>query len=515
MLRREFLRKLGLALAATPWASAAARGINDGSSTQSVRAKPASSSLEFASAHEAAQAIRKKKVSSLELTRLTFDRIDRYNPKINAFAYLLREEALEQAKEADKALARRRKLGPFHGVPVHVKESFGVAGHPCTWGLEEFKKSKAPLNADVVERLLGTGAVLIGATNVPVGLADWQTFNPIYGTTNNPWNLELTPGGSSGGSSAALAAGIGYISVGSDIGGSIRIPSHFCGIYGHKPTLDLVSGNGHSPGGDQGSPGYTALLSACGPMARSAVDLREALKVLGGPSGYDAKAWKWELPAARQQHLRDYRVGYVLEDPFAPVTPASQTVLESVIQTLDRLGVKLRKGWPAGFEPEELLKNYRFLLGALLFDVEEQEAERKKHEIDRSPGLKPFIEWQTHNQRRLDYRARWQAHFREIDVFLSPITITEAFPHDHRDWDKRTIPSPTAPRPYGELLNWVSIPTLTGCPATTAPVGRTKGSLPVGIQVMGPFWEDSTPITFAELLAREVGGFTPPPGYSS
>lgn len=211
------------------------------------------------------------------MTRRIFQRTDRYNPQLNAFVYQLREEALAQAKKADEAQASGRSLGVFHGVPIHVKESFGVAGHPSTWGFPQLRNSKAERNSVVVERLLGEGAVLLGATNVPVALWDWQSHNPVYGTTNNPWDLKKTPGGSSGGSAAALAAGLGYLSVGSDIGGSIRVPSHFCGVYGHKPTLDLVSMQGHAPDGGYGNPGFSTLLAVAGPMARSAADLLAAL----------------------------------------------------------------------------------------------------------------------------------------------------------------------------------------------------------------------------------------------
>ena len=516
MTRRDFLASMSLAVATNARADFAA-----GAGPRMPGAAPAPHSLDFASALRAAEAIRRKQVSSLELTRRTFERIDRYNPQLNAFAYQLREDALAQAKKADDALARGASLGVFHGVPIHVKESFGVAGHPCTWGLEAFRDSKSAKNADLVNRLLGAGAVLIGATNVPVALMDWQTYNPIYGTTNNPWDLKRTPGGSSGGSAAALAAGLGYLSVGSDIGGSIRVPSHFCGIYGHKPTLDLVSERGQTPGGGYMPLGFSTTLAVAGPMARSAGDLLAALKVLGGPVGWDAKAWKWELPPARARSLKDFRVGYVIDDPIAPPAPEVKAPLEKTIQSLERAGAKLKPGWPPGVSIEELLKNYVFLLQAFIFTIaspEEQEKQRKGPEESRSPmaraSLSPFADWQKQHVQRLAFRAQWQAYFDQVDVFLSPVAFTPAFPHDHSEpQDQRTIPTSTGARHYMDLLNWMSPPTLTGCPATVAPVGHTETGLPVGIQIMGPYWEDATPITFADLLTREVGGFTSPPGY--
>ena len=199
--------------------------------------------LDFATALQAAEAIRTKKISSVELTQRMFARIDHYNPQLNVFAYQLREDALAQAKKADVALAQGKASGSkasgvFHGVPITVKESFAVAGHPCTWGFPPLRDSKAPKNSAVVNHLLSdAGAVLMGATNVPVALADWQSYNPIYGQTNNPWDVKRSPGGSSGGSAAGLAAGLGYLSVGSDIGGSIRVPAHFCGLFSTSPRL--------------------------------------------------------------------------------------------------------------------------------------------------------------------------------------------------------------------------------------------------------------------------------------
>jgi amidase len=479
--------------------------------------------LDFASALEAAEAIRVKRVSSVELTRHVFELMDRFNPAINAFAYQLRESALAQAKKADAALARGESLGVFHGVPVSVKESFAVEGRPATWGIPAFKDSKAARNSAVVDRLLGAGAVLIGATNVPVDLHDWQTYNPMYGQTNNPYDGKRSPGGSSGGSAAALAAGFGFLSVGSDIGGSIRVPSSFCGIYGHKPTLDLVSQRGHQPGGAHGAPGFSTLLAVAGPMARSATDLLAALKVLGGPEGWDAMAWKWELPAARAASLRDVRVGYVIDDPIAPLTPEVAAVLAKALDALGRAGAKLRPGWPAGYQAGALLETYCFLLSAFGASMAPPGAPQENPPGPANPAdpfeagaRATFREWQQKNLRRLAYRAQWQAYFGEVDVFLSPVTFTPAFPHDHSEpQSQRRIPTSAEPRKYMEMLNWVAHATLTGCPATSAPVGFAPDGLPVGIQIMGPYGEDATPIAFAELLAREMGGFSPPPGRAS
>ena len=479
--------------------------------------------LDFASALQAAEAIRKKQISSLELTQRAFARIDKFNPQLNAFVYQTRDEALAQAKKADEAQASGKSLGVFHGVPFNIKESFGVAGYPDTWGIPYFKDSKAPADSEAVARLRNAGAILLGATNVPVNLADWQTYNSIYGATNNPWDLKRTPGGSSGGSAAALAAGLGYLSVGSDIGGSIRVPSHFCGLYGHKPTLNLVSTQGQLPGGQRDNPGFDTLLAVAGPMARSAADLLAALKILGGPTGYDAKAWKWDQPAPRASSLKNFRVGYVIDDPIAPPTPEMKSLLEKTISALDRAGAQLKPGWPAGFQIQNLLETYKVLLFAFFFSVappEQQEAQRKAAAADPNspplPGMAPFADWQRQNFRRLGFRAQWQSYFNDVDVFLSPTAFTPAFLHDHSEpQEQRIIATSAGPRHYLDLFAWIATATLTGCPATTAPIGLTPDGLPAGIQIMGPFWEDATPIKFADLLSQEIGAFKPPPGYDA
>jgi amidase len=309
--------------------------------------------------------------------------------------------------------------------------------------------------------------------------------------------------------------------VGSDIGGSIRIPAHFCGIYGHKPTLDLVSQQGHAPGGDSLPVGYSTNLAVAGPLARNPNDLLTALQILGGPTDWDAKAWKWAMPPSRARRLKDFRVGYVLDDPIAPPTAEVKALLDTAIDCLRHAGTTLKPGWPPGFHPEELLKNYRFHLEAFFFSVappEEQERQRKANATSGTPSpgaLASFADWQRQNFRRLEFRAQWQAYFKDVDVFLLPVAFCPAFPHDHSDpTEQRIIATPEGPRHYGDLLNWIAPATLTGCPATVAPVGRTQAGLPVGIQIMGPFWEDATTIGFAGLLTEAIGGFSAPPGFA-
>jgi amidase len=477
---------------------------------------------DFGSALQAAAAIAARKISAVELTRHVFQRIDQFQPKLNAFVYQMRQEALEAAGRADEAVARKRKRPPLAGVPVVIKESFGVAGRPCTWGVPALRDARAPANSTAVQRLLDAGAVPIGGTNVPLELMDGQSYNEIYGTTNNPWDLTRTPGGSSGGIAAALAAGLGFLGLGSDIGGSIRAPAHCCGIFGHKPTLDVVSFRGHAPGGQLAPAGFSTLLACGGPMARTAADLEAALRVLAGPEPPDSVAYAWRLPPPRHQQLRGFRIGYVLEDPMVHVSSEIQPALESAVRALERAGAKLQRGWPPGFSLLDLFSHYLDLLWAFNFSVappQEQARQRvefTRHKDDpRAAGsLIDFASWQRHNLSRYGLRALWQQYFRDVDAFLLPALPVPAFPHDHSEMSGRMLPTPEGPLPYlPGLLGYMSVAILTGCPATVAPAGKTASGLPVGIQILGPYLEDATPIRLAGLLARENGGFTPPPGY--
>lgn len=476
----------------------------------------------FGSALDAAAAIRTRRISSVALTRHVFDRIDKFQPKLNAFVYQMRDEALAAAQRADQAVARQEPRLPFRGVPVVVKESFAVAGRPCTWGIPAWKNSRAEANSTAVQRLLDAGAVLIGATNVPFQLADGQGYNEIYGTTNNPWDVSRTPGGSSGGTAAALAAGLGFLGIGSDLGGSIRMPAHCCGIYGHKPTLDVVSLRGHAPGGGSGDPGFSTLLAVAGPMARTAEDLEAAMSVLGGPDSPDSVAYNWRLPPPRHDRLPDFRIGYILEDAPMRVSSDIKQVLESAVFRLEKAGARLQPGWPSGFSLSELFSTYSAMLAAFVISLaplEEQEQQRAefaaKMDDPESRGARiDFGSWQRHNLRRLAFRALWQQYFRNIDAFLLPVLPIPAFPHDHRPQARRTLSSQEGTIPYMRgLLYYMSLANLTGCPATVAPAGKTATGLPVGIQILGPYLEDATPIRLASLLAQENGGFTPPAGY--
>lgn len=476
----------------------------------------------FGSALDAGAAIAARKISSVELTKHVFERIDKHQPKLNAFVYQMREEALASARRADATIASGGRHTPLTGVPVVVKESFAIAGRPCTWGIPALKDTRAAQNSNAVQRLLDAGSVVLGATNVPINLMDGQSYNEIYGTTNNPWDLSRTPGGSSGGTAAAIAAGLGFLGVGSDIGGSIRQPAHCCGIYGHKPTLDVVGLRGHAPGGVPGVPGFSTLLAVAGPLARTAEDLEAGLRILGGPERPDSVAYSWHLPEPRHQTLRDFRLGYILDDPFVPVSSEVKPNLERAIRALEKAGARLQPGWPEGFSLREFTGTYLFMLSAFTYSTsppEEQARQRAqfaaaKNDPFAAGALASFATWQQRNFRRLAYRAAWQRYFENVDAFVLPAMSVPAFPHDHSPQEQRTLVTPEGRVPYlSTLLGYMGLAVLTGCPATVAPAGRTKAGLPVGIQILGPYLEDATPIRVAALLSKEIGGFTPPPGY--
>lgn len=477
--------------------------------------------LDFVSALDAAAAIRKKRISSVELTKRMLARIERYNPKLDAFVYVTKDRALLEARKADEAVSQGEPLGVFGGVPFAIKESFAVQAEPDTWGIPEFRNTKAPADSAAVERFESGGAVLTGGTNVPLNLMDWQSYNAIYGTANNPWDLSRTPGGSSGGSAAALAAGLTYISAGSDIGGSLRLPAMFCGVYSHKPTIDLVPTRGQVPGGASGLHGFSNGLGVAGPMARSARDLMAALALLGGPDGYDEKAWTWKMPAPRQRRLKDFRVGFVIDDPLAPLTSEVKPVVERALAALEHAGLQLRPGWPAGYKLNQAAYTDQFLLSAFTFTQEsaEQQAEDRKLFANGGSGwadgaLASYDRWLKQRFQQLAYRRMWQDYFQEVDVFLMPAAFSVAFRHIHEgDFNTRSVDTPGGKRPYMDFMPWIVTPTLTGCPSTTAPIGLSETGLPVAIQVMGPFCEDASPIEFAALLADEIGGFAAPPGY--
>ena len=282
--------------------------------------------LAFASATEVAKAILDRRITSVDLTTYILERIEGLNPSINAIVTLTKNEALTAAGEADKALSRGEIMGPLHGVPITIKDCLEVAGVRTTAGNPSLSDHVPETDADIVSRLKGAGAIILGKTNVPIMAGDWQSYNRIFGTTNNPWDHKRTPGGSTGGGAAAVAAGLSYLSLGSDIGGSIRIPSNFCGLYGHKPTINVLPLKGHIPRSS-----YKPLLPVAGPLARNAKDLKLVLEVMGGPDEEEAKAYSWRLPSARYENLSDYNLGFVVDHASCPLSSEVKSITQKAV----------------------------------------------------------------------------------------------------------------------------------------------------------------------------------------
>lgn len=428
------------------------------------------SGLPYGTAVAAVEALHRREISSQELIEAMLARIDAVNPALNALVGL---------RQVEPGTAE----GPWGGLPITVKESFHLKGSPVTWGNPAFQGYVSDWDATAVARLKAAGAVVVGQSNAHFMLSDFgRTANEVYGVTNNPWDVQRVPGGSSGGAAAAVAAGMTYLDYGTDLVGSIRIPAAFCGVYGLRPTPGTVPVTGMQLPGPPGPPSRMSYISAVGPLARSAADLRLALRATGGPEGAEAEAYAWSLAEPRHRELSGYRVGVVLDHPAAPVNPDVGAVLSQAVDALARAGVTLVEGWPEGVDPADEAFGYHV---GLFFAYLGQGA------VD----LGRFVEQE---QRRMAVRAAWERYFREVDVFVSPVNFTAAFRHDD------------PPQHYERQGFWVAYPGLAGLPALSAPVGRTVSGLPVGLQVTGPAHEDDTAITFAELAAEVVGGFEPP-----
>src|SRR6266481_6075596 len=331
---------------------------------RSVQEVSAMLDVPFRSAKQLAADIKRKKIGCLELLDLYLARVDKYDGALNAVVVRDFDRARTRARAADRALARRQVWGPLHGVPMTIKESYDVAGLPTTWGVPANAKNVATKNAVVVDRLLGAGVVLFGKTNVPLFLADWQSYNAIYGTTNNPWDVARAPGGSSGGSAAALAAGLTGLEAGSDIGSSIRNPAHFCGVYGHKPTWGIVPRTG------QALPWQTAAvdIDVVGPLARSADDLALALSVMAGPDEIEAAGWQLRLTPPRQKRLRDFKVALMLEAPDIAVDREVQDRLQALADFLSRQKAKVDDRARPDIDTGEAFAVYTRLLRAATSD---------------------------------------------------------------------------------------------------------------------------------------------------
>ena len=475
-------------------------------------------------AHGLADAIRRRELSSRELLEHYLARVETLNPKLNAVVTLDPDGARAAADAADAALARGEELGPLHGVPMTVKDTYLTAGMRTTCGLPAWDHVPDH-DAEAVRRLRGAGAVVFGKTNTPTLAGDWQTYNPIFGTSNNPWDPARTTGGSSGGAAAAVAAGMTALELGSDIGGSIRFPSNWCGVCGHKPTWGVISQAGHLPP----APGTLAStdLSVVGPLARDVDDLELALGILAGPAGHAAVGWRLELPPPRAVRPADLRIALWLDDPAYPVDAEVGDVLQSAARALGSEGANLVDARPATALPDVVRLYQQFLYPILLstmaqrsFDKMVAMAESLPADDDRPLArtarfaTQRYRDWVFANEKREQLRAVMAEFFSGVDALLMPVAMVAAIPHDHTDpFPERVIEVDGASRPYTDLMSWVALATLAHLPATVVPVGRTASGLPVGIQIVGPYLEDRTTLAVGRLVQRVLGGFVAPPGY--
>ena len=510
--RRSFIAAASAAAAATALAPAKAKAAAD-------QAAPM-----YQTAGDLVEALASRQVSSRELVDAAIARIEALDPKINAVVVRDFDRARTAADAADAALERGERQ-PLLGLPMTVKEQFNIAGLPTTWGFPKFKDWRPDADALAVQRLKAAGTIILGKTNVPLNLGDWQSYNEIYGATNNPWDLTRSPGGSSGGGAAALAAGFVPLEFGSDIGGSLRAPAHFCGVFSHKPSLDLVPQRGALPPQTPAIP-VRGDLAVIGPMARSAADLALELAVVAGPDELmEGIGYKVALPPPRHDKLADFRVLVIDEHPLCPTASSIRTALDGLAKRLGKAGCTILRASPNLPDLALTSRVYRELLSAFFSadlppDARERiEAAAKALSPDEqslaASGLRGATishpEWIRQSRIRGGLRGRWQALFQEVDVVLCPPMPTTAFPHDHSPGFARKLEVDGAKIPYFDQSVWAGLATLNGLPATTMPIGHDDGGLPVGVQIIGGFLDDRTTIAFAGLLEREFRGFTPPP----
>ena len=477
----------------------------------------------FDSAHEILEKIKQREVSSLEVLESFLAQVEKVNPKINAIVALDAERAKEKAIEADNKINLKSKLGPLHGLPMTIKDAFEVEGIVSTGGNPAWKDNIPKRNAEAVQRLVDAGAIIFGKTNVPFLSSDLQSFNKIYGTTNNPWDLERTPGGSSGGSAAALAAGMTPLELGSDIGGSIRVPAHFCGLYGHKPSYNIISEVGHMPP----PPGSILTgngLSVAGPLARSPEDLEIALDVLVSAQEQDSQAWKVKLPKARTKKIKELKIAVWPDEPYAEADNEITNLIKDTAKDLKHAGAKVETvDLPVSFE--EIDKIYSLLLNPLMLAGSPKETFETLAKLNESldpndvselakvarGSVLKHADWVLVNAMRQNMRQKWREFFNKFDVILCPTCITPAFKHNHNPVHERKLTINGKDDEYLRATLWAGPAVSAGLPSTNVPIGMSSNNLPISMQITGPYLEDKTCLEVAKVVRNLRGGFKIPP----
>lgn len=478
-----------------------------------------SQALHYRSATQLLAELRAGRVGARELLEHHLARVDRLNPALNAIVVQDRDHARAQADRADGAYARGESLGPLHGLPMTLKESFDWAGTPATWGVPEWKDNIAKTDALAVQRLQDAGAAIFGKTNVPIRLADFQSYNAVYGTTENPWRPGTTPGGSSGGSAAALAAGLCALEIGSDIGGSIRNPAHFCGVFGHKPTWNLLPMRGH------GSALTPTDISVIGPLARSAFDLELMMRLLAQPDEIDSSALRWALPVL-DRPLSGLRVALWDHESLCPPSAEVKARVHAVALALANQGAIVDDQARPEFSAEHSHETFDALLAsAMAARIPQADFDRMRAIAEAAPAndTSPLVrqarwqtmrarEWGQRNEARTVLRWAWHRFFQRFDLVITPIMPTTAFAHDHGSPGKRRIRIDGQEHPYYCQTFWAGLAGVSLLPATVIPGGLGSDGLPIGVQMIGPAHSDLRLIHVAQRLEQLGFAFQPPPG---
>ena len=477
----------------------------------------------FLSAIDLAKAIATGEIGSLEALELCIARVERFDGTLNAVCNQVYERARQRARMLDESTSKKRSLGPLHGVPMTVKEGYDLVGAPTTWGRPDHADNFPTDDADVVCRLEGAGAVVFGKTNVPTDLRDWQSDNPLYGRTLNPWDTSRTPGGSSGGSAVALAAGYTFLEAGSDIGGSLRNPAHFCGVCAHKPTYGIVPTQGHTLG-----EGLVASdIAVCGPMARGVDDLSLGLDIMLGVVGPQAAAWRLELPPSRHQRLADFRIAVIADSAVCVVESEIKAALGVIAEQCEERGAAVTRDAELPVDAKLAHHIYIQLLRAVMapsltdgeFHSEQTKtgllaAEDQSYRAQVSRALtQTYRDWHRAREERARMQHRWAAFFETYDGLLIPAAPTTAWLHDTADRFDRVITVDNKTIGYYDELFWAGLSGVVYLPSAVIPMGLDSKGLPMGVQIVGPYLEDRTVIELARHIEELTGGFVAPPRY--
>src|SRR5438067_2390208 len=465
--------------------------------------------LTFFSAVQMAEQIRHKRISPVDLIEAHLTKIDKLNPSLNAFVQVDRERSLQQGREAEAAVIRGARLGLLHGVPVSIKSSIEVAGFRCEAGTKLRQGAVATQDAPLVSRLRATGAIVLGVTNTPELLMAWETDNLLYGRTSNPWDLTRTPGGSSGGEAAAIASGMSAGGVGSDGGGSIRVPAHFSGICGLKPTPGRIPATGHFPN----SVGPFALIGVVGPMARTVQDLKMLFEVMQGSDVGDPSAAPVPVRWPDRDELKKVPIGYFEDDGRTPVTADTRAAVRTAAEALTRAGFQVEPFRPDGLElARQLWWKFFGIAGGMLLGPM-----TRGHEAELSPILKEFSSWveaePSHTGESLldawiqrdAIRMQVFAQMRDYPVLLCPVAAIPAFKHGERRWqiDGKTVE-------YLDAWSYTEWFNLLGTPAAVVPVGHSPEGLPIGVQISARPWEEELVLSVAAELETQCGVWRAP-----